>query len=167
MGKRNKSDGSLVEDLILACTGGTVTSRTAQQAIRALCRYCGGLLVYIPARKDDGRSAEKLRGVIADAVGDAAADEIVGKIMRLYGNMSVYIPMENNAFRTVIALEIFERYDKGTVSMDDLAREYRISFSQAFRLWKIGRHEKLKPSMPYLPFLELAESNQANTPQHK
>jgi len=159
MPARNKADGSLAEDLILACTGGMITSRTAQQAIRALCRYYGGLMIYIPARKGDGNSAEKLRGVIADAVGDAAANEIVGKIMRLYGNMSIYIPMENNAFRAVIALEIFERYDKGTVSMDDLAREYRISFSQAFRLWKRGQREKLKPSMPYLPFLELTESN--------
>jgi hypothetical protein len=29
----------------------------------------------------------------------------------------------------------------------------------AYHLWQIGQHEKLKPSMPYLPFLELAENN--------
>ena len=159
MPARSKADGSLAEDLILACTGGAVSSLTAQQAIRALCRYYGGLMVYIPARKDDGRSAEKLRGVIADAVGDMAAEEVLGKIMRLYGNMQVYFPMERNAFKKTIALEIFERYDRRHISMDDLAREYRISFAQAYRLWQEGQREKLKPSMPYLRFLELAEGN--------
>jgi len=159
LSKRNSRESSLAEDLILACAGGTVSSRAAQQAIRALCRHYGGLMVYVPAKKEDGRSAEKLRGVIADAVGEAAADEIVAKIMRLYGNMQIYFPMEKNAFRKVISLEIFERSGKDNVTMDDLAREYGISFTQAYRLWQHGQREKLKPSMPYLPFLELAESN--------
>ena len=116
-------------------------------------------MVYVPARKEDGRSAEKLRGVISDAVGEAAADQIIAKIMRLYGNMQVYFPMEKNAFRKVISLEIFERSGKDNVTMDDLAREYGISFSHAYRLWQYGQKEKQKPSMPYLPFLELAETH--------
>jgi hypothetical protein len=43
--------------------------------------------------------------------------------------------------------------------MTDLARDYHISFTLAYTLWKQGRHEKLRPSMPYLPFLEMVESN--------
>jgi Mor family transcriptional regulator len=154
-----KSDNALVEDLILACTGGEVSSETAQKAVRALCRYYGGQMVYVPAKKETGTSAENLRSVIADAAGDWAADNIVGKIMRLYGNMQLYIPMERTAFRKTIALEIYQRYGKNGISMNDLAREYGVSFTLAYNLWREGRREKLKPSMPYLPFLELAESN--------
>jgi hypothetical protein len=43
--------------------------------------------------------------------------------------------------------------------MNDLARSYGISFTFAYNLWKLGRHEKLKPSTPYLPFLEMANNN--------
>jgi Mor family transcriptional regulator len=157
MGK--SGDNSLAEDLILSCTGDGVSSEIAQKAIRALCRYYGGQMIYIPAKKENGESAENLRRVIADAVGDPAAEEIVCRIMRLYGNMQLYIPMERTAFRKIIALEIYARYGNDEGSMNDLAREYNISFTFAYNLWKEGRHEKLKPSMPYLPFLELAESN--------
>ena len=153
------SDKRLVEDLILSCTGGEVPSEIAQKAVRAICRYYGGQMIYIPVKKENGSSAKNLRGVIADAVGDRAAGEILGKIMRLYGNMQIYFPMERNAFRAAIALEIFERYGKDNVKMGDLAREYGISLMQAYRLWKKGQREKLKPSTPYLPFMELAEGN--------
>ncbi|GHV76494.1 hypothetical protein AGMMS49942_13150 [Spirochaetia bacterium] len=157
MGKSRNN--ALVEDLILSCTGGEVGSETAQRAIRALCRYYGGQMIYVPAKKETGISAEKLRGIVADVVGDSAAVEIVGKIMKLYGNMQVYIPLERKAFRKIIALEIYERSGKNGISMNDLAREYGISFTLAYHLWQEGQHEKLKPSIPYLPFLELAESN--------
>jgi hypothetical protein len=43
--------------------------------------------------------------------------------------------------------------------MNDIARDYGISANHAYSLWREGRHEKLKPTTPYLPFLELAESN--------
>jgi Mor family transcriptional regulator len=154
---RKSRDSALVEDLILSCAGEGVTSETAQKAVRALCRYYGGQMTYIPARKKDGVSAENLYRVIADAAGDPAAEKILDRIMRLYGNMQVYFPLERRAFRKIIALEIFERCGKDGVTMNDLAREYNICFSFAYHLWEIGRHEKLKPSMPYLPFLELAE----------
>jgi len=153
-----RADGALAEDLILSCSGGRVSSETAQRAVRALCRHYGGLMVYVPGRKDDGRSAERLRGVVADAVGDGDAEEIVGRIMRLYGNTQVYFPMERNAFRKTIALEIYERAGGGGASMGELAREYGVSFAQAYRLWGEGRAERLRPSMPYLPFLELSET---------
>jgi Mor family transcriptional regulator len=152
-------ENNLVEDLILSCIENEVSSETAQKAIRALCRYYGGQMIYIPARKEHGTSAENLRRVVADAVGERTAETIIGKIMRLYGNMQLYIPFERTAFRKTIALEIYERYGNDGSSMNDLARAYNISFTLAYNLWKKGRHEKLNPSMPYLPFLELAGGN--------
>jgi Mor family transcriptional regulator len=154
---RTSQGSAFVEDLILSCTGEGVSSETAQKAVRALCRYYGGQMVYIPAKKEDGISAENPRRVITDAAGDCAAEQIVRKIMRLYGNTQIYIPLERTAFRKIIALEIYKRYSKNDVTMNDLAREYNISFTCAYNFWKAGRHEKLKPSMPYLPFLELAK----------
>jgi Mor family transcriptional regulator len=154
-----RKNNALVEDLILFCAGDGVTSETAQQAIRGLCRYYGGQMIYIPARKENGSSAENLRRLFAEAVGEDSAAKITGKIMRLYGGMSLYIPMEKKAFRKTIALEIYARQGVDGPSINDLAREYGVSFTLAYDLWKEGRHEKLKPSMPYLPFLELAECN--------
>jgi len=150
-------DNALVEDLILACTGEGVSSKIAQRAIRALCRYYGGQMIYIPAKKENGTSAENLRGVLADAVGDSAAEKILSKIMALYGAMQIYFPLERTSFKKTIALEIYERCDGDKCTMNDLAREYHISAMQAYRLWQMGQHERLKPTMPYLPFLEMAE----------
>jgi len=149
-------DGDLAQDLILTCTGGGVSSETAQKAVRAICRYFGGQMVYIPAKKENGSSAGNLRGVITDAVGDLDAEKILGRIMALYGSLQLYIPMERAAFRKTIALEIYERYD-GT-GMNDLAREYGISTNTAYKLWREGQGEKIKPSMPYQPLLELDEN---------
>jgi len=148
----------LVEDLILSCASGGVSSETAQKAVRAICRYFGGQMIYIPGRKAGGASAKSLCGVIADAVGDGYAEKILDKIMILYGRMQVYIPQEKKAFRKTIALEIYERHGREGIGMNDLAREYHISFTLAYELWRQGRREKLKPSMPYLPFLEVGES---------
>jgi Mor family transcriptional regulator len=151
-----KSRG-LVEDLILSCASGGVSSETAQKAVRAICRYYGGQMIYIPAQKANGTSAESLRGVIADAVGDKYAEKILDRIMNLYGRLLLYIPKEDNAFRKTIALEIYERLGKDGITMNDLAREYRISSAHGYKLWQEGQSEKLRPSMPYLPFLEMAE----------
>jgi len=153
-----KSRG-LVEDLILSCTSGEVSSETAQKAVRAICRYYGGQMIYIPGRKANGASAKNLHGVIADAVGDGYAEKILEKIMTFYGCMLLYIPMEEKAFKKTIALEIYERYGNKGITMNDLAREYHISVVHAYKLWQEGQREKLKPSMPYLPFLEMAEKH--------
>jgi Mor family transcriptional regulator len=158
-GRRKSRDNALVEDLILSCSGKDVSSETAQRAVRALCRYYGGQMTYIPAKKKDGTLGENLRNVIADAVGDPAAEKILDRIMALYGGMQVYFPLERTAFRKIIALEIYKRYGENGVTLNDFAREYNFSAAHAGQLWKLGRHEKLKPSMPYLPFLELAENN--------
>jgi Mor family transcriptional regulator len=149
----------LAEDLILSCTGGGVSSETAQKAVRALCRYYGGQMIYIPAKKETGTAAGNLRRILTDAVGDADAERILDRIMALYGNLQLYIPMELTAFRKIIALEIYERYGNDGSRINDLARDYHISFTMAYNLWKVGRHEKLKPSLPYQPYLEIAESN--------
>jgi Mor family transcriptional regulator len=154
----NNRDNVLVRDLILVCTS-EVSSETAQKAIRALCRFYGGQMIYIPVKKETGTSAENLRGVLADAVGGCDAEKILGKIMMLYGNMQLYIPLERTAFRKTIALEIYERYGNDGSNMNDLARNYGISFTLAYNLWKLGRHEKLNSSLPYLPFLEVATNN--------
>jgi len=154
-----RADRGLVEDLILSCAGGKVTSETAQRAVRALCRHYGGLMAYIPSKKEDGKSAESLRGILADAVGDGAADEVLGKIMRLYGGTQQYFPLERKAFRKAIALEIHARLGADGTTMTDLAREYGITFSHGYALWREGRAERLRPTMPYLPFMELSEGN--------
>jgi Mor family transcriptional regulator len=156
---RKARDSALVEDLILSCAGEGVSSETAQKAVRALCRYYGGQMTYIPSKKKDGTLAENLRRVITDAVEEHAAEKIADRIMTLYGGMQLYVPLGHRAFRKIIALEIYERYGKDGVTMNDLAREYGFSSDHTYKLWKLGRHEKLKPSMPYLPFLELAENN--------
>jgi Mor family transcriptional regulator len=152
-------DNALVEDLILSCTRGDVSSETAQKAVRALCRYYGGQMTYVPSKKEHGKTAEHLRSVIADAVGDADAEKILGSIMALYGNTQIYFPLERTAFRKIIALEIYKRCGGDGCGMNDMAREYNISAAYAYRLWYIGRNETIKPSIPYLPFLELAENN--------
>jgi Mor family transcriptional regulator len=146
-------DNVLVNDLIFSCTQGTVSAEAAQCAIRALCRYYGGQMLYIPMTKDHGVSAEKLRSCLADAVGDPDAEAILGRIMRLYGNMQIYIPLERTAFRKAIALEIYERYGSAPCTMNDLARAYGITAMHAYRLWHIGRREKVSQSAPSLPGL--------------
>jgi len=155
MGKR---DSSLAEDMILLCSI-AVGSETAQKGIRALCRYFGGQLIYVPLRNDTGQSAEKIRGVLADAVGDKDAAAMLEKLMIRFGGLQIYIPLERCAFRKTIALEIYEHnYNKG-MSINDLAREYNISFTHAYTLWKEGQKEKYHKSLPYLPFLELSYIN--------
>ncbi|MDR1251098.1 MAG: hypothetical protein LBK62_02920 [Treponema sp.] len=156
-GGRRSRDSALVEDLIFSCSGREVSSETAQKAVRALCRYFGGQTTYIPEKKKEGVSAENLRRVIADAAGDSAAEKILEKLMTLYGGTQVYFPLERCAFKMITALEIYRRCGNNGRNMKDLAREYNISGAHAYHLWKLGQHEKLRPSMPYLPFLELEE----------
>lgn len=152
-----RSDGTVAEDMIGLCRK-AVGAATAQQGIRALCRYFGGQMIYIPVRDRAGVSAQKIHRILAEATTDTAASVMLEKLMFCYGGLQLYIPMEHRAFRTIIALEIYHRSGMG-VSMNDLAREYHITVNCAYTWWKIGRHEKLKPSLQYLPFLELAEYN--------
>lgn len=147
-------DASFAQDLVLVC-GRAVGVELAQKGIRALCRYFGGQLIYIPLRDKVGVSAQKIYRILEDATTDTAAQRILEKLMFRYGGLQVYIPFERSAFRKTIALEIFARCGQEGVTMNDLAREYGFSTDHAYKLWKVGQHEKLKPSLPYLPFLEL------------
>ena len=155
MGKR---DNSLAEDMIILCST-AVGSQTAQKGIRALCRYFGGQLIYVPLKNDAGQSADKIRDVLADAVGDKDAAAMLEKLMLRFGSLQIYIPLERCAFRKIIAIEIYKQnYEKG-VPINDLAREYHISFTLTYTLWREGRREKYHQSIPYLPFLELSCNN--------
>jgi Mor family transcriptional regulator len=132
---------TIADEMVFCCTD-AVDRKTAIAGIRAVCRYFGGQLLYMPIRKTSGEAATELRLVLCDAVGDIAADRIMGKLMALYGGNQLYIPMEKNAFRRIIAREIFERYDGNKEKIRDLCREYGMSFSQVYRLWIEGRNDK-------------------------
>lgn len=154
---KNRRELNLAEEMIIFCANGGVKNDEAQKAIRALCRYFGGQMIYVPSKKDDGKTANTIRGLLTDAAGENTADRVLERMMTLYGGGQVYVPLERSAFRKIIALEIFERYNKGGVSMNDLAREYHITFTHAYRLWREGRHEKHAKSLPFLPFLEFSQ----------
>jgi len=149
MARRGRGDGELglADDLILSCSSPKVPPATARLAVRALFRHYGGTRAYVR----EG-NAEML-GVLADAVGDAAAGRIMGKMAALYGGRQVYFP--RGAMRRTTALEIFERLGKNGTTMADLAREHGISDSHGYDLWREGRAERLRPSAPYLPFPEI------------
>jgi hypothetical protein len=153
-----KEEIRLADDLILLCSH----SVSAEEAgVRALCREFGGLMVYIPPKAGGGASAEKIRGVLADAVGDPAALLMLEKITAAYGGMQVYIPFERSAFKKVIALEIYARLGKEGLTINDLAKEYHISFNHCYRLYYAGQRERREQSLPYLPFLEFAQNENA------
>lgn len=154
---KNKNELNFAEDLVVLCTNAGVGNTEAQKAVRALCRYFGGQMIYVPSRKDNGASANTIRGVLMDAVKEKNAEVVLERLMAVYGGLQIYIPLERCAFRKIIALEIFKRCGNNDVSMNDLAREYRISFTLAYRLWREGQYEKHVRTIPYLPFLELAQ----------
>ena len=132
---------TIAGEMIFSCTD-AVDEKTAITGIRAICRYYGGQLLYIPMKKTTGETTKELWFVLCDAVGDLAADKLLDKLMTLYGGNQVYIPMEKNAFRRVIAREIFERYDGDKEKLKDICREYSISFTHVYRLWLEGRNDK-------------------------
>ena len=132
---------TVIADMVEGCTG-LVEKTIAIKALRAVCRYFGGQLIYIPITKTTGDTTGELRGVLVDTVGEAAGEKILEKIMALFGGVQVYIPMERGAFRDIIAREIYERYDGNKEKIRDLCREYSMSFTQVYRLWAEGRDNK-------------------------
>jgi hypothetical protein len=145
---------SFSEDLILAAAQGGITPEEAQKAVRALCRHYGGQMLSVPAKKADGKTGSEVYGVIAEATNDRVARAALKKLMALYGGCQIYVPFERSEFRKVIALEIFKRYGKEGVTMNDLAREYGVSFTHAYRLWREGQRETVKKTLPYQPYLD-------------
>jgi Mor family transcriptional regulator len=129
---------------------GTVVDRAvAVKAIRAVCRYFGGQMLYIPVHKTTGAATEELHGLLRDAVGDRDAGRILEKLMAMFGGYQVYIPMEKSAFRNAIAGEIYERYDGDHKTIGDLCREYGISFNTMYRLYYLGRDNKTQTEFQF------------------
>lgn len=155
--KTKTNELSFAEDLILHCTNKRISSEQAQKAVRAICRYFGGQMIYIPVSGEQSAhegAGSELAGVIADAVDGDIAPEIFERIKGIYGGMQIYIPMEKSAFKKIIAIEIYRRYGKDGTTMNSLAREYNMSFSQCYRLWRDGQRNREGKNMPFLPFLE-------------
>ena len=132
---------SVVLDMIEGC-GAVADRAVAVKAVREVCRHFGGQLVYVPAHKTTGHTTEELRGILRDAAGDPGADLLLEKLMALYGGCQVYIPMEKKAFRRMIALEIYEKFDGINNTLGDMCREYHISFNTVYALYHEGRDEK-------------------------
>ena len=134
-----KEDRNLAAEFIEACAEAVGSRKEAVAAVRALCKWFGGQPLYIPLIRANGVAAEAIRGVLADAVGDLAAERMLQKIMTLFGGVRLYIPMEARAFRDAIAREIYEKYDGSQESLRKLCREYNMSFVQVYRMFSEGR----------------------------
>ena len=133
------NENTLTEDLLNAATEAIGDKEKATVGVRAICKYFGGQLIYIPTTKASGKTADDLRGVLADAIGDYDAEIVLKKIMILFGGVQVYVPMESRAFRKEISVEIYNQYDGTQESMRELCRNYNMSFVQLYRLWAQGR----------------------------
>ena len=114
-----------------------VDRKTATKAVRIICRYFGGSLVYVPIKKTNGGMINEMHEALCDTVGDRDGKLILKKIMALFGGHQLYVPMEKSAFNKEIAREIHERLYKEKTR--DLCREYAISFTQVYRLFYKGR----------------------------
>ena len=139
---------TVIADMIEGCNG-FVPRSSAIRALRAVCRYFGGQLIYIPVNKTAGGTTEELRGVLTDEAGDRDGGKILERIMSLFGGCQIYIPMERGAFRDIIAREIYELYDGDKKKIRDLCREYGMSFTQVYRLWGKGRDNKIQLSLDF------------------
>ncbi|MDR3249397.1 MAG: hypothetical protein LBT39_11500 [Treponema sp.] len=139
---KNYDGRTIVSDMIDGCSD-VVKKPVAITAVRAVCKYFGGQLLYIPMNKTSGGTTGELLGCICDAVGNDG-EKILGKLMALYGGTQIYVPMEKGAFRSIIAQEIYERYNGNNESIRDLCREYQMSFTQVYRLWVEGRDNKVQ-----------------------
>ena len=134
-----KNENTIAQDFFNAAFEATGDKEKSTLGIRAICKYFGGQLIYIPLFKAAGKTADDLRGVLADAIGDHAAEIVLKKIMILFGGVQVYVPMESRAFRKEISMEIYNQYDGTQESMRELCRNYSMSFVQLYRLWALGR----------------------------
>jgi Mor family transcriptional regulator len=145
---RDYEGRGIVNDMIEGC--GTVVDRAvAVTAIREVCRYFGGQLVYIPAGKTTGETTEELRGVLRDAAGDPDGDRMLAKLMALYGGYQIYIPREERAFRRLIAREVYEKYTGTRASRAALCREYHTTYNTVYALYRAGRDEKAQMKFPF------------------
>ena len=125
-------------DIVNACCD-VINRETAVKGVRKLCLYFGGAMYYIPVKKKDGKTLGEMYEILREAVGDRAAEIIINKLMALYGGFQIYIPIEKSVFRKVIAQEIYRRQTVEDVPMMEMCRDYNISFTKVYQLWKEGR----------------------------
>lgn len=138
-------EANLVEEMIFACTEATGNRNTAIRGVRAICKWFGGQLVYIPRTKIEGtKNSEKMRSILYDAVGEKDAEKMLKHLITFFGGVQLYIPIEQRAFKKEIAEEIYAQYDGTQDSMRNLCREYGISFAQVYRLWSKGQTTRVK-----------------------
>lgn len=135
----------------------TVAERTTEsrqdaiRVVRAILRHLGGQKLYLPAKPLDASSrvVDELRGIVADELGDARAEKFLTAFLQVF-NGDIYLPLERGAFRDEIADEIFTRYNGTNEMMAELCREHRTTFTQIYRLYKIGRDRRRRPVTPDL-----------------
>jgi Mor family transcriptional regulator len=148
--KRTLQNHVFVRDMIEICSV-SVGRAMAITGVRALCRYFGGQMEYIPAKQSKGMAAEKLRGVLSDATSDAIAEKMLERIMQIYGGLQVYFPLERCGFKHEIALEIFLS-DSASLHDGTFSRKYGIAENTAYKLWHEGQRIKIMEKSPKLDF---------------
>ena len=144
---------NLAAEMVASCSArlGKGEHETAVKGIRAICKYFGGQMIFLPKlKRENSKTIETLLGVLADAVGDGTAETMLDVIMSQFGGVQLYIPQEMRAFRDEVAMEIYQKYDGTDESRGELCREYNIAFTQIYRLreravalQKIERQPKL------------------------
>ncbi len=144
---------NLAAEMVRACSYnlGQGENDIAVKGIRAVCQYFGGQMIFLPKSKIAGsKTAETLYGVLADAVGEPAAGIMLDTLTTQFGGVQLYIPQESRAFRDEVAKEIFEKYDGTDESRGDICREYKITFSQVYRLRERALALKKEDNAPKL-----------------
>ena len=139
---RGKYSRNIIRDIVDACAD-RVGRDAAVKGVRMICRYFGGGIYYVPAQKTTGGFTKEMYEILGEGVGEHDTSLIIEKIMALYGGIQLYIPFEKTAFRDVIAEEIYKRHTEEGANMRDMGRDYGITFSHVYRLWKKGRKIKL------------------------
>ena len=128
---------NLAKEMVASCSVrlGAGEHETAVKGIRAICQYYGGQMIFLPKFKwDNSKTAEQVFGILSDAVGDGTAEKMLEVLMSQFGGVQLYIPQEARAFRDEVAKEIYEKYDGTDESRGELCREYKITFTQIYRL---------------------------------
>ncbi|MBR4630105.1 MAG: hypothetical protein IKO57_06645 [Treponema sp.] len=128
---------NLAKEMVASCSVrlGAGEHETAVKGIRAICQYYGGQMIFLPKfKRDNSKTAEQVFGILSDAVGDGTAEKMLEVLMSQFGGVQLYIPQEARAFRDEVAKEIYEKYDGTDESRGELCREYKITFTQIYRL---------------------------------
>lgn len=143
MAKNRDAAGSLFNEILNSATGAVCDRTTAAKALRGLCRWYGGQMVYLPkTRWRESKRGEEIFGVMADATDDASSEKIMDCITPLFGGFQIYVPFETGIFSREVAREIHERYDGTEETKNDLCREFHISFAKFYKLWHDADDDK-------------------------